>query len=291
MDARLLFDPAREQLLLASCVEQEELASREHVWVWDGDGWDLLSDDGPPAHVVTGVAFDEEREVLVRYGGIPLPSQECAAETWEWDGDAWRQVEAAPPGPCDHAKLAYDAGAGVTLLVGGGDAGRTLLAGTWAWDGTTWRRLTAEGPVPRAHHGLVYDVSHEQVLLYGGYDGTGVFDDLWSWDGTTWRPVALGAGPGPRSHHGLAVSPEGLLLFGGATGSSTFSSLVAETWFLTDGSWRLLDGRGPSARGLPALGYDPTREVFVLYGGFGPDGAALADTWEWDGAWRCVAGC
>jgi hypothetical protein len=45
-------------------------------------------------------------------------------------------------------------------------------------------------------------------------------------------------------------------------------------------------------RGLPALGYDVAREVFVLYGGFGPDGTALADTWEFKhGTWRCVAGC
>jgi hypothetical protein len=31
--------------------------------------------------------------------------------------------------------------------------------------------------------------------------------------------------------------------------------------------------------------------VFVLFGGFDASGALLGDTWEWDGAWRCVAGC
>ena len=119
-----------------------------------------------------------------------------------------------------------------------------------------------------------------------------MFDDLWSWDGSTWEELTIpGDGPGPRSHHGLAASPAGLLLFGGATETSTFDSLVDETWFLTDGRWSLLDGPGPSARGMPALGYDPDRDVFVLYGGFTPDGSPLSDTWEWDGAWTCVAGC
>jgi hypothetical protein len=82
-----------------------------------------------------------------------------------------------------------------------------------------------------------------------------------------------------------------VLLFGGATRTSTFASLVDETWLLADERWSHVDGPGPSARGLPALGYDPHRGVFVMYGGFGHDGSPLADTWEWDGGWRCIGGC
>jgi len=130
------------------------------------------------------------------------------------------------------------------------------------------------------------------VLLFGGLDNSRVFDDLWAWDGSAWSELPVqGDAPGPRSHHGLAAGPDGVLLFGGATSTSTFASLVDETWLLAEDRWSQLDGPGPSARGLPALGYDPDRDVFVLYGGFDPDGAALDDTWEWDGAWRCVAGC
>ncbi len=137
-----------------------------------------------------------------------------------------------------------------------------------------------------------YDGAHDQALLYGGYDGRAVFDDLWAWDGSAWEELTIpGDGPGPRSHHGLAVGQAGLLLFGGATRTSTFESLVDETWLLTDGRWSLLDGPGPSTRGMPALGYDPDRDVFVLYGGFTADGTPLSDTWEWDGTWSCVAGC
>ena len=113
---------------------------------------------------------------------------------------------------------------------------------------------------------------------------------LKKWDGTAWTELDI-SGPGPRSHAGMAADPDGLLLFGGAKSTSTFGSLTGESWYLTDGSWRELDGAGPSPRGLPAVGYDPRRDVTVLYGGFGPDGAALADLWEWDGAWTCVAGC
>jgi hypothetical protein len=289
-DARLVWVPRLERLVLANCVDQDDATSLEQLWSWDGAAWELLEDEGPPARVVAGVAYDTRREVLVRYGGLPLDGDTCSPETWEWDGEDWREVDAAPPAACDHLKLAYDPGAGVTLLVGGGTADRELVEGTFAWDGAAWTQVADNGPPARAHHGFVYDESHGQALLYGGYDGSRALDDFWSWDGQAWQELAL-EGPGPRSHAGMAVNPEGLLLFGGATTGSTFASLTDETWYLTDGSWRRIEGGGPSARGLPALGYDAQRDVFVLYGGFDATGAELADLWEWDGAWICRSGC
>jgi hypothetical protein len=187
-------------------------------------------------------------------------------------------------------KLAYDAARGVTLMFGGQDAEQVPLPETWAWDGETWERLSDEGPPFRAHFELVYDAAHEQTLLWGGYDGNRVFDDFWSWDGTEWTQLDI-EGPTARSHASMAVTPDGLLLYGGATSVSTFTSVTDETWQLTDGRWSQLTGPAPSARGMAAIGYDEEREVVVLYGGFDPDGNGLSDTWEWDGAWRCVAGC
>jgi hypothetical protein len=264
----------------------------ETVWAWDGTRWELLDGDGPPATVVTGMAWDDDRDVLVRYGGIPLPSQSCDPATWEWSLEGgWREIDAEPPVPCDHVELTADPSADRLLMVGGG-RGPEPLAGTWAWDGAAWTAVADAGPPPRGHHGLVTDAADGTAIVFGGYDGLRVFDDLWAWDGSAWEEVEVtGAAPGPRSHHGFAIGPEAVLMVGGATTTSTFRSLVADTWLLADGGWSRVAGAGPSARGLPALGYDPTRDVFVLHGGFDASGAALADTWEWDGAWRCLAGC
>ena len=76
LDAKLLWADALDRLILANCVDQFDLASLETVWAWDGEEWELLSDDGPPATVVTGFGWDPDRDVLVRYGGIPLPEQD-----------------------------------------------------------------------------------------------------------------------------------------------------------------------------------------------------------------------
>ena len=226
----------------------------------------------------------------MRYGGLPLNSNDCIAETWGWSIDGWAQIDADPPTACDHMFIVHDTARDVGLLFGGGKADRTLIGETWTWDGKAWRQVASDGPSGRAHFGFVYDASHEQALLYGGYDGSAVFDDFWSWDGTKWTEIEF-PGPGPRSHLGLAAGDEGLLLFGGASGPSTFTSLRDDTWLLTDGRWREAEGAGPSTRGSPAMGYDPGRDVFVLHGGFGPDGALLGDTWEWSDGWECVSGC
>jgi hypothetical protein len=215
------------------------------------------------------------------------------AETWEWDGADWARVTTATDHhapACDHMKLAYDSVNGTTVLVGGGHL-QDLSPDTWWWDGNAWSLVSSSGPPPRAHHGLVYDAAHQQSLLYGGIDNSSIFDDFWSWNGIAWTELTF-AGPGQRSHFGFAVNPEGLLLFGGATGNATFATLTAETWFLTNGVWSQISVPGPSPRGSPALAWDPGREVWVLYGGFDATGAELGDTWEFDGsAWSCAEGC
>jgi hypothetical protein len=229
---------------------------------------------------------------MVRYGGQPLSGTECVPETWEWDGTDWGEVEASPPTACDHAFMVYDAAREVSVLFGGGDDETNLIPETWAWDGQAWTQVAGpdDGPSGRAHFGFVYDIAHEQALLFGGYDGDEVFGDFWSWDGSAWTELDF-PGPSARSHFSMAASPEGLLLFGGSTGPSTMDTINDETWFLTDGRWSQLEIDGPSGRSMAALGYDLSRDVFVLFGGFDAEGV-LADTWEFDGeSWSCVFGC
>ena len=199
LDAKLLWADALDRLILANCVDQFDLASLETVWAWDGESWELLSDDGPPATVVTGFGWDPDRDVLVRYGGIPLPEQDCITETWEWDTTEWRQVEAEPPEPCDHIELAWDTIGEQMLLVGGG-RGPDLMAGTWAWDG---RRVDPpDGRRPRAPCAPRDGGLHrwKRLVVYGGLDNSQMFDDHWAWDGLAWvdeRPGidALGSRP------------------------------------------------------------------------------------------------
>jgi hypothetical protein len=280
-------------LLLVTCVNQLDPGDHEQIWGWDGATWELVSDEGPPPLVVTAAAWDSARNVLVRYGGLPMDSNDCVAETWEWNGADWSQVATITdirPFACDHMKMAFDSVNETTLLVGGGVL-QQLSHETWGWDGSDWETLVEFGPAARAHHGFVYDANHAQAFLYGGIDNTSIFDDFWSWDGETWTEIDY-PGPGTRSHFGFAVNDEGLLLFGGATGNSTFATLTGDTLFLTNGAWRQIETPGPSQRGSPALAYDPAAGNWLLYGGFDATGAELGDTWTFDGSdWSCLDRC
>jgi hypothetical protein len=159
-DSNLVYDTHAQRLLLVTCVNQLNPVDHEQIWSWDGHAWSLVSDEGPPPLVVTSSAWDSDRNVLVRYGGLPLSSNECVPATWEWDGTDWAQrTTATDPHPpaCDHMKLAYDMAHDMTVLVGGGKL-QELSPETWAWDGENWTPLADENfPSPRAHHGFVYD--------------------------------------------------------------------------------------------------------------------------------------
>jgi hypothetical protein len=292
-DAALIYDSSAQRMLLATCVDQLDPADHERIWSWDGAAWILVSDAGPSPLVVTAAAWDSARNVLVRYGGLPLDSNDCVPETWEWDGTEWTQrttTDDPHPTACDHMKLAYDASRATTVLAGGGRL-QDLSPETWGWDGRAWSRLADSGPAPRAHAGFGYDPANERVLMYGGINNTSIFADLWSWEGRAWRDTEF-AFPGPRSHPGFALSGDSALLFGGATGQSTFGSLTDETALLSNHAWAFMGAPGPSPRGSPAVAYDPRREAWMLFGGFDATGAELADTWQFDGtAWECMAGC
>jgi hypothetical protein len=84
-----------------------------------------------------------------------------------------------------------------------------------------------------------------------------------------------------------------LIIFGGASSTSTFSSLSDKTWKLTNGRWsEVTSDTHPSTRGSPAMAYDPQRKKIILYGGFSANRSDLHDTWEWDGTqWHCVNNC
>ncbi len=203
-------------------------------------------------------------------------------------------MDTSSPTACDHFKMLYDSDRQLVLLFGGQDEVMRPVAETWSFNGDAWQEDEVSGPESRAHFGFVYDPLHKQALLYGGLGYAGsLLGDFWLLRDGKWQQVNL-TDPGMRSHFGMAFDedPGVLVIFGGATNSSTYSSLNSDTWALDNGAWSLVSQTGPSPRGSPAMGYDPERDRIVLYGGFAPDQQELSDTWEWDGkAWTCLANC
>jgi hypothetical protein len=292
-EADLIYHTQLQQMLLVNCVTNPSTETPLTVWGWNGTQWQRVTEGGPPGRILGGAAYDEQRNMLVLYGGRPVELGKCSQETWEWDGETWLEKETAPPTACDHVRMVYDSARGESILFSGLDPSENPVNETWSWNGEEWKLLSEEGPESRGHFGFVYDPSHEQILLYGGYAST-VTDEFWVWKDSAWQEVNF-PGPGTLSHFGMAYDTDAnaLYIFGGATSASTFASLTDKTWALRDGRWsELSSANSPSKRGSPTMGYDPVRKRIVLYGGFDSNHNDLDDTWEWDGQeWNCLVNC
>jgi len=58
------------------------------TWLWDGDQWNQVQTEGPPARVHPAMAFDPERGKIIMIGGSNAPGS-VLSDTWEWDGQTW----------------------------------------------------------------------------------------------------------------------------------------------------------------------------------------------------------
>ncbi len=78
-----------------------DAASEEtgRVWIWSDGSWEALPADVVPARQAFGLAYDEERDVVVLTGGlVELGSTERHQDVWEWSGDPATPAVEVPTG-------------------------------------------------------------------------------------------------------------------------------------------------------------------------------------------------
>ncbi|GLJ26488.1 hypothetical protein SUGI_0511620 [Cryptomeria japonica] len=145
-------------------------------------------------------------------------------------------------------------------------------------------------PSPRASHSLNF-ISGTLVLFGGGCQGGRHLDDTWIAsvtdnlaDGLRWQQVKSGT-PSGRFGQSCTVVGDLLVLFGGINDNG---ERLNDTWIgqvLYDKSpvgrisWKLLEvAAAPAPRGAHAGCFAGDNRI-VVYGGIGPDGLRLNDTW------------
>ena len=145
--------------------------------------------------------------------------------------------------------------------------------------------LLAQTPPPRDHYAATFDRHRNRLLIFGGNgnEGGSYLSDLWEYDGNNWVKVSDGQ-MRARSSHAMIFFPgmNKSLLLGGISKEGEYLSAMG----LWDGEkWQQLDG-GPSPRYSPAVAYDESREVLVVFSGAGRGEDIL---WEWqNGKWSPV---
>lgn len=139
---------------------------------------------------------------------------------------------------------------------------------------------------PRAGHKMVYDSKNNRVILFGGNtfgQKNEYYDDTWvfSTADNTWTQLTID-GPSSRGEHSMAYNPdkESILLFGGQTSAGR----IGDTWIFdcrTEKWTEIETETSPEGRSDFDMIYDPSRKIFILYGGYGRYGLK-SDSWMFD---------
>lgn len=288
----MAYDEIRQRIVLFG---GSEISTKiADTWEWDGNNWTQLSPTtSPPERDSAHMTYDAARRAVVLFGGY---GGAALTDTWEWNGTTWTEKTPATPSPTHWGGgLAYDAERERVVYFGGTN-GNAAQAQTWEWDGAAWtQRTPATSPFARYLGGLAYDTLKKRIVLFGGSNDTLTnprLSDLWEWDGSNWTPKSPAAplAPPARYGHGLAYDTERerMVLFGGRLNDA--STKFADTWEWNGQTWTEKSPaptlQRPAKRYFHSLAYAAARKRTVLFGGQAENGAALSDTWEWDGtAW------
>jgi len=273
------------------------------TWGWDGATWHQ-EDLTAPNEMQKPMFSRDPVEGAVMFGG-QYEYGHYSQETWRWDGAEWQALEP------EHEPLPRGMGAmtfvppedpetsdGMTLLFGG-NVDTLGLGGTrqiyeandtWSWDGTDWTELQPEtSPPARSEAMIAYDAAREEVVMFGGGLSGFAKDDTWIWDGTDWEERHPATSPPARIAGSMAYDPVRgeVVLFGGMMSKNT--GYHADTWVWDGEGWTeiLTPPAGtPPARSFGGMGWDPSTERLIYFGGCSNCYAnpTYDETWAWNGA-------
>lgn len=215
------------------------------TWEQRGGVWHRLSGTAFDPRDHHAMAYDETREAVVLFGGIPGSRvSPWPSDTWQLNPGGWQQTLTDGPSGRARTAMVYDRKRKQIVLFGGVGAAprpgapQPFLQDTWVLDRSGWRQLPVAGPPARYAHGMVFDERAGVVLLYSGaaaHKGAPL-TDMWKWDGVRWTEIPLsGPTPGHRYQPVMVYDRKRArtVLYGGMPGSR-------ETWEWNGARWMAL---------------------------------------------------
>lgn len=275
------FDAGRNRLVIFG-----EGTAKDRTWEFDGTAWEeRVFAVHPVGRIRCSMTYDSTASRIVMFGGYSTGLLGLG-DTWEYDGTSWQQISGTGPTPRGEAGVAYDAGAGVTVLFGGRN-GSVVYADTWEYDAVRnrWRNESpSTGPSARTGAGLAYDPVRDRTVLFGGLNVFGVVNDTWEYDGRTWQQRSPPVSPVARYNMvTMFDATRGkVLIWGGAEDNNNFN----DTWTYDGATWERIAVSGlPGVRHDFAMEYSPEIDGLVLHGGEVSGGVVVyRDTWHYTGA-------
>lgn len=131
---RIVFDSARQELVMFGGETTNHTGYFDDTWSWDGERWHRIATRSTPTpRAAVAMGYDEEKNVIFIFGGED-DQHDYLSESWQLHGDAWRPVEEVEAMPAvRHPAMAYDRAARRMILFGGFKVGEDP-DNTWALD-------------------------------------------------------------------------------------------------------------------------------------------------------------
>lgn len=256
----LVYDAAHHRVVMVGAAGGVAGGALE-TWAWNGNTWSQIAMSAAiPARDAGAVGYDEERGVVVLFGGL---GTDALDDLWELDGDTWTQRTKQGMWPEGRflALLTYDPNKHTMVLVGG-----SVDSPVWDWNGSTW----TQSPGPSTSGAIVTDLDRKRVVLVASETNVLIVrerrpDGTWVVEGDSIPAAAASAPPDLRASPVAALDPRAgeIVVFGGnRAGVNT-----QETFTWRD-SWRAVASASkPAAREAAMMVYDPIHEEMVLFGG------------------------
>jgi cysteine-rich repeat protein len=284
--ASLVYDTARDRLVLFGGVAEGTWELLDDTWELDGTTWVQRTPAvAPPGRDLPAMVYDVAGQRTVLFGGWG-PGQVTLTDTWAWDGTSWSQLGTTVPFPCDGPRrLVYDGTHDRVTLINRRDD--PLQTTVWTLSGAQWVQLPLSGTAPSMSIGaaLADDTARGVLVLVTGSTSPGSTALTYEIDGSRWTNVSPPHWPPVVPGSGMACNPlTGEALLVGGLGSDHHA------WRFSGNHWwrqrlppTILDVS------LSPLVFDRQRQRWVRFGGYYPDNHLSAQTQEYDGStWTVV---
>jgi hypothetical protein len=258
------------------------------------------SGPAPLAAIFAALTHNPVSNRIVMFGGLDEKDRDTG-ELWFFDAEnsVWQKAAVAGPKPptAEDQSTLYDP-VGHRLLVYGGETDDAVNS-LWSLDlkSYRWRNMTTKDAPIREGHTAVYDPTRKRMIVFGGqHDLETDLHTVWTLDLNPesktfekWQNETLPAGnpPGRFDHAAVFDARKNrMVVFGGW--SKNKKAYFGDTWALNLGGgtekpqWTQIQApTRPADRRNASAVYDPSLNLFLLFGGLGKDGA-LNDVWAFD---------
>jgi len=232
-----------------------------------------------------GMSYDSGGGETVLFGGNVWSGTQVGDDTWTYNlsRNMWTRKTSSPSHRYSMG-MTHDDRNDAIILFGGKGVDGSYPNDTWTFDTKTGRwteRRPKLSPPGTSDARLAFDSANGVAVLFGNPD---LDDYTWTYDLSkdTWTSMHPNPAPTRRNGHVLSYDSKNgmVIMYGGCT---YFGAYLVDTWTynISNNVWEeKKPASHPPARWCPAMDYDRSNGVMVLFGGIGA--VEYNDTWTYN---------